>query len=145
MSYLGFLIDRLTVAAAADLDELRSSADISGCTFLAAQKRLGTYLPAEVQARAVKKLKRHIKAGAHARFGAAIDVDRVNQMDSGSAPMAETLAALAIDDSRVDAASALLAFADSRAKGLAALRELARSPGLTSVHLSTPTTKAASI
>ncbi|MEV7064617.1 helix-turn-helix transcriptional regulator [Streptomyces collinus] len=134
MSYLGFLIDRLTDAAAADLDKLPSSAGISGCTFLAAQKRLGTYLPASVQARAVEKLKRHIKIGKQARFGASIDIRAVNEMDPGSMPMAETFAALAIDDSRVDSADALLAFAESRAEGLAALRELAHSPRLTSLQ-----------
>ncbi|MFF4448280.1 NACHT domain-containing protein [Streptomyces sp. NPDC001502] len=133
-SYLGFLIDRLADSAAADLGKLPSSAGISGCTFLAAQKRLGTYLPAEVQARAVQKLKQHIKVGRRGRFGASIDIDGVNQLDPGSVPMAETLAALAIDDSRVDAASALLAFAESRAEGLGALRELALSPRLTSVQ-----------
>ncbi|MFD7840066.1 hypothetical protein [Streptomyces sp. NPDC059761] len=133
-SYLGFLIDRLTGAAAADLGKLPSSAGISGCTFLAAQKRLGTYLPAEVQARAVEKLKRHIKVGRRAWFGASIDIDGVNQLDPSSVAMADALAGLAIDDSRVDAASALLAFAESRAEGLAALRELARSPRLTSVQ-----------
>ncbi|MFF4038444.1 NACHT domain-containing protein [Streptomyces sp. NPDC001816] len=134
MSYLGFLMDRLTDAAAADLGELPSSSGISGCTFLAAQKRLGTYLPVEVQAQAVEKLQRHIKIGRQARLGTSIDIDAVNQLDPHSVPMAEALAALAIDDSRVDAASALLAFAESRAEGLVALRELARSPRLTSLQ-----------
>ncbi|MFF9624957.1 helix-turn-helix domain-containing protein [Streptomyces griseosporeus] len=134
MSYLGFLIDRLADAAEADLGKLASAAGISGCTFLAAQKRLGTYLPAEVQTQAVKKLKRHIKVGGQALFGASIDVEAVNQLDPGSAPMAEALAAMAIDDSRVDAGVALLAFAETRADGLAALRDLARSPRLTSLQ-----------
>ena len=98
-----------------------SAAGISGCTFLAVQKRLGTYLPVEVQARAVEKLKRHLRVGRRARFGASIDIDAVNQNDPSSVPMAETIAAMAIDDFRVDAAIALLAFAESRADGLATL------------------------
>ncbi|MFI0234737.1 NACHT domain-containing protein [Streptomyces sp. NPDC017086] len=134
MSYLGFLIDRLTGAATAELEKLPSSAGISGSTFLAAQKRLGTHLPAEVGHQAVEKLRRHLKAGGLARFGAAVDIDGVNQLDPNSVPVAEALAALAIDDSRVDAAGALLAFAESRAEGRAALRALARSPRLTSVQ-----------
>ncbi|MFJ6722557.1 NACHT domain-containing protein [Streptomyces sp. NPDC091259] len=134
MSYLGFLIDRLTDTTEADLGKLPSSAGISGCTFLAAQKRLGTYLPAKTQTQAVEKLKQHIKVGRRARFGASIDIDQVNHLDPNSVPIAETLAALAIDDSRVDAATALLAFADSRDEGLATLRQLARSPRLTSVQ-----------
>ncbi|GHE10322.1 RNA-binding domain-containing protein [Streptomyces alanosinicus] len=134
LSYLGFLIDRLADAATTELDKLPPSGGISGCTFLAALKRLGTYLPDDVQAQAVDKLKRHSEVGGRSLFGASIDVDAVNQLDPGSVPMAEALAALAIDDSRVDAARSLLAFAESRAEGLAALRNLARSPRLTSLQ-----------
>jgi hypothetical protein len=132
LSYLGFLIDRLTTATAADLRRLPESGGISGCTLLAALQRLGTYLPPDVQDRSVERLRRHMVVGRLARFGAGIDIDVVNQGDPGAVPMAESLAAMAIDDSRVDAAKALLAFAESRAEGLAALREMTGSPRLVS-------------
>ncbi|WP_031069500.1 NACHT domain-containing protein [Streptomyces sp. NRRL WC-3742] len=133
MSYLGFLVDRLTGAADADLGELPSSAGISGCTFLAALKRLGTYLPDEVQAQAVEKLRRHLVVDRRTERWASIDLEALNRMDPNSVPFAELLVGRAMDDSRVDAARALLAFPESRAEGLAALGALARTPRLTSV------------
>ncbi|MCG8925055.1 NACHT domain-containing NTPase [Lentzea sp. CC55] len=134
LSYLGFLIDRVTDAAADDLAALVSSQGTTGCRFLAAQKRLGTYIPADVQARAVEKLSKHMKVSRRAQDWASIDLEAVNELDPNSVPMGETLRALAIDDSRVHSATALLAFPESRADGVAALWELGRSPRLTSAH-----------
>ncbi|MDI6104823.1 hypothetical protein QLQ12_40170 [Actinoplanes sp. NEAU-A12] len=132
-SYFGFLIDRLADAAGTDLTELTRGQGVDGCMYLATQKQLGTYLPAEVEQRAVAKLRQHIVVTPRDRSRSQIDFDAVNQIDPNSVPMAETIAALAIDDSRVGAAEALLAFTDTREEGLTALRELADAPRLTSI------------
>ena len=138
MSYTGFLLDRLLderrkdpVAAETGRELLRLTGrlNLTGCCFLAQQKRLGTALPEAVVEAAVESLRRMARITDEDRRNAHLRANPDQLHPEVDPALAAAYLSKAQRNSRVDAAVALWQLGDASAADI--LAEIVETPYLT--------------